>query len=261
MRRISFCVAGLVLALATVAAANPGITGSVVITRVWNDCPGSVLSFVNNYPTTISIDDQNVGCIGYANLHVWRLSADGVTPADFSNGDSFKIAADMKISGTGDGEAGLQISPWWSLLVDGRFNVRTTDGEIACFGGRLPFYSFTANHGVTYVKGQPFRLEMIYLPNGLSAANPATVEYVLIYNATYYTSGPLPFDQGNPAEDPPHGQWGMLSPAGVGGHMQFFVGQSGPTGTMHTEWNCVCYLPLTSAVEPTTWTAVKDMFR
>ena len=40
MRRISFCVAGLVLALATVAAANPGITGSVVITRVWNDCPG-----------------------------------------------------------------------------------------------------------------------------------------------------------------------------------------------------------------------------
>ena len=57
------------------------------------------------------------------------------------------FSADVTLSGTGDGEAGLQISPWWSPNVDGRFNVRTPDGEVACFGGRLPFYSFTGDQG------------------------------------------------------------------------------------------------------------------
>jgi hypothetical protein len=259
MRRISFIVAGLLMAMATVAAATPAINSAVVITRVWNDCPGSVLSFVNNYPALISIDDQNVGCVGYANLHVWRLSTDGVLPAEFSNGDSFKISADLLISGTGEGEAGLQITPWWSELVDGRFNVRSSDGEIACFGGRLPFFSFTGNFSLHYVKGDPIHLEMIYLPNGLSLASPATVEYKLVYGGNPYTSGPLAFDQGNPAEG--HGEWGMLTPAQVGGHMQFFVGQSGPTGALHVQWSNILFEPLTIAVTPATWGTVKSLFQ
>ena len=61
---------------------------------------------------------------------------------------------------------------------------------------------------------------MIYLPNGLSAGSPATVEYKLTYNNTQYSSGPLTFDEGNPSEDPPHGLWGILSPAYVGGYLQ-----------------------------------------
>ena len=76
----------------------------------------------------------------------------------FANNGGFRFSADLTISGDGEGEAGLQISPWWSQLVDGVFNVRTTDGEIACFGGRLPFYSFTGSHGVTYVKGTTVRI-------------------------------------------------------------------------------------------------------
>jgi hypothetical protein len=261
MRRISFIVTGLLLAIAAVAAATPVINSAVVITRVWDNCPGSTLSFVNNYPSLISIDDQNVGCVGYANLHVWRFSSDGATPAEFSNGDAFRFAADMLISGTGDGEAGLQLSPWWSELVDGRFNVRSTDGEIACFGGRLPFYSFTGSAGLHYVKGDPIHLEMIYLPNGLSSSSPATIEYKLIYGGTPYTSGPLAFDQGNPAEDPPHGQWGMLNTGQAGGHMQFFVGQSGAIGAMHTQWTNIAFEPLTIAVTPATWGTVKGLFR
>jgi hypothetical protein len=265
MRRISFFVAGLVLAIATVAAATPAINSAVVITRVWNDCPGSTLSFINNYPALISIDDQNVGCIGYANLHAWRFSTDGAIPAEFANGDAFRFGADLLISGTGDGEAGLQITPWWSMLVDGRFNVRSTDGEIACFGGRLPFFTFSnpgfAGFDLHYQKGLPIHLEMIYLPNGLSSANPATVEYKLVYQGIPYTSGPRPYDEGNPAEDPPHGVWGMLTPAQVGGHMQFFVGQSGPTGALHVEWSNILFEPLTIAITPATWGGVKSLFR
>jgi hypothetical protein len=261
MKHRGYWLAGIALMIASGAAATPDINSAVVVTRVWNDCPGSTLSFVNNYPALVSIDDQNVGCIGYANLHVWRFSTDGSNPAEFANGDAFKFSADLLLSGTGECEAGLQLSPWWSLLVDGRFNVRTTDGEIACFGGRLPFYSFTANHGLAYAKGNSIHLEMLYLPNELSAENPATITYNLVYAGTPYSSGPLAFDQGNPAEDPPHGLWGILSPAQAGGYMQFFVAQSGPTGAVHGQWSEIAFEPITIAVQPATWGRVKGMFQ
>ncbi len=70
------------------------------------------------------------------------------------------MAADLQITGLGQGEAGLRCSPWWSPNVDGRFNVRVGDGEIAVFGGRLPFYSFTGSHGINYVRGDVIHLEI-----------------------------------------------------------------------------------------------------
>lgn len=254
---------GMALALVavTVAGATPTPNSAVVMTRIFNDCPGSNLNVTNNYPTCITISDQNVGCVGFANLHVWRFSEDGATAAVFNNGDSFSFSADLTISGTGDGEAGLQIAPWWSQNVDGRFNVRSTDGEVACFGGRLPFYSFTGSQGVVYVKGTTIHLEIVYLPNGLSNASPATIEYKLTYNATNYTSGPLAFDEGNPAEDPPYGLWGMLNDARVGGYFQFFVAGSGATGQAQVNWCNVLFQEHTVGVEEQTWSGVKTLFR
>jgi hypothetical protein len=112
-------------------------------------------------------------------------------------------------------------------------NCRTTDGEIACFGGRLPFYSFTGNHGITYVKGTVIDLEMTYLANGLSAGDPAQIEYVVTYNNNVYSSGILLFDEGNPNEDPPYGLWGILNDAKVGGYVQPFL-QGGNTAATFT---------------------------
>lgn len=219
MRGKSLILALTVLALgATMAAATPDINSAVIIERVFNDCPTSDLTTGNFYPGQIYISDMNMSCYGYANLHVFRLSTDGATPAVFDNDSNFRIAADMQISGPTNGEAGLNISPWWSQNVDGRFNVRIPDGEIAVFGGRLPFYSFTANYGLTYVQGTMIHLEMIYYANGLNETDPATVEYKLVYNNTAYSSGALPFDMGNPAE--PYGLWGMLNDGRVGGYAQ-----------------------------------------
>jgi hypothetical protein len=262
MRRIGLSIVGAValLALAASAFATPSPNSAVIIERVFNDCPATILTTVNNYPAQIIIDDVNAGCVGFANLHVWRFSEDGSNPAIFSNGDAFRFCATLLITGTGQCEAGLQVRPWWSVS-DGRLNVRTTDGEIACFGGRLPFYSFTGSHGLHYVKGTSIYLEIIYLPNGLSMASPATIEYKLTYNSVNYTSGPLAFDEGNPAEDPPHGLWGILTPAQVGGHDQFFVGQSGPTGNARVEWDDICYEALTVAVEQKSWEQIKSLYR
>ena len=153
----------LVLALVAVGAGTALAAGSpnslVVLPRIFNDDPFSVLTIINNYPTGICITDEVVPPAGWANLHAWRFSQDGMTPMQFANNDGFAVGTSVRISGDGNGEAGLQITPWWSE-ADGRFNLRTPDGEVAVFGGRLPFYSFTANHGKSYVKGIALEMDV-----------------------------------------------------------------------------------------------------
>ena len=251
---------GLVIALgisATQAFATPPVNSAMIRTRIFNDCPSSIVTTVNTYPTQIIIDDAQLDCFGFANLHDWRLSTDGVNPALFYNWDNFNICATLLLTGTGNGEAGLQVCPWWDPWVEGRLNVKTT-GEIACFGGRLPFYTFTGNYGINYTKGNPITLEIDYRANGLSQASPATIEYKVNYLSIPYTSGPLPFDQGNPSEDPPHGQWGILNPAYVGGHFQPLSKGGDPTNQLRAQWTfCDPALP----AQPTSWGKVKDTYR
>jgi hypothetical protein len=224
---VMLCV-GLGLVLCGTAIASPCINGAVIKTRIFNDNPNSVVTTNNSYASSITInDDQSGGGQGWANLHNFRLSADGgTTLASFANADGFGFAADVTLTGTGNSEGGLQVAPWWSLDVDGRFMVNT-GGEIAVFGGRLPFYSFTNAHGLTYTKGNTVRLGVVYRPNSLSALDPATIVYIVTMDSNTYCSGELLFDEGNPAEDPPHGVWGMLSPAQVGGYFQPQVGTTG----------------------------------
>src|SRR5437899_7921616 len=90
-----------------------------------------------------------------------RRSSD-LTAAVFNNNAIFRFGADVKIDGAGEGEGGLRLSPWYGQFVDGRFMANATTGEIACFGGALPFYSFTVNHGITYTKGTTIRFEETY---------------------------------------------------------------------------------------------------
>ena len=241
------------------AAVSPQPNSAVFRLRIFNDCPTSILNTVNNYPAQLSIDDAVLSCPGFANLHVWRFSTDAVNPAVFNNNDGFSFGATLIISGTSEGEAGLQICPWFSQDVDGRLNVRTTDGEVACFGGRLPFYSFTAQHGVVYTKGTPIGVAMKYLPNGLSMNDPGTIEYTVIYNGQTFNSGVLAFDEGNPNE--PFGTWGILNNARVGGHHQAFLQNGNPNANLRATWNDIVYEDLgTVAVEPSTWGGIKATY-
>jgi hypothetical protein len=215
----------LLLAVATAAVATPAPNGATIETRTFNDCPVSTITTVNNYPSSISITDvMNPLCVGFANLHSWTFSADGgSTPAVFNNNSNFRFAADFVISGAGEGEGGLRISPWYGKFVDGRFMANATSGEIACFGGTLPFYSFTVNHGITYARGTTIHMEMNYRANDLTSVNPASIQYRLVYNGNTYDSPVLPFGEQNPNEcnTPQHnGQFGMLNDGRVGGYFQ-----------------------------------------
>jgi len=266
MRRIIPCMTLALLAMvaASALAVTPNPNGAAIHERVFNDCPSSVLTTTNNYPTSISIDDAKLDCIpGWANLHIWRFSEDGgVTEAVFNNDSNYHFSADLTITGTANGEAGLNISPWWSRDVDGRFMVNASSGEVAIFGGRLPFYSFTANWGVHYLKGSTIHLEMTYQPNGLSLADPATVTYLCSYQGNTYARK-LPFDQGNPAEDPPYGQWGMLNNGRAGGYIQAQISGGNPDTNLRADWTNIRYWNLDEpvATQPTTWGTIKAIYR
>ncbi len=257
--------AGVALTFASLASATtPSVNGAVVTTRVFNDCPSSTVTTTNFYPSNVTIADADVNCFGYANLHVWHFSGDGgATEAQFNNADIFHFCADLTETGDSHGEAGLQLSPWWAHNTDGSFNVRSTDGEIACFGGRLPFYSFSdpAHGGVRYIKGTTIHLDLTYLPNGLSETSPATIQYKITYNSATYDSGPLPFDMANPSEDPPHGLWGCLNDARAGGYMKSFLTQGVDPANFSAAFTNICYDNGGVPVQPTTWGAVKAQYK
>ncbi|HTO90197.1 MAG TPA: hypothetical protein VMJ70_03620 [Candidatus Sulfotelmatobacter sp.] len=244
--------------------ATPNPNGANIATRVFNDCPTSTLNVNNLYPASIFINDQNLACFGYANLHTWSFSTDGgATKAQFENCSAYRFCADVVLDGDDPpGEAGLRLAPWWSPDADGKFMLNYGTGEIACFGGRLPFYSFTAAYGIHYVRNQIAHMQITYLPNGLSSASPATIQYDLVLGGTPYSSGPIAFDSGNMAEDPPHGLWGELVPAYAGGYFQPVLDGSGNPYSMACTWMNICYEDLgVTPAKTTTWGKVKTLYR
>lgn len=257
--KLSMMIILATLLLAVAAQATDTPDGYVVTERIWNDCPTSIVTSTVG-AASVTVHEQKQFCgAGWGSRHAWRF-ADGGSEMLFANGDGFRIAADLVISGTGEAEGGLAVSPWWSQHVDGTFNLRTTDGEIACFGGRLPFYSFTGSHGVTYTKGEVAHVEIAYLPNALAPHAPATIEYSLTLGGSLYSSGLLPFGEGNPAE--PYGTWGILDDAMVGGNMLHFLQEGPADGDIQFEFSNIEFEDLgTVANEDMTFSGIKALFR
>ena len=92
-------------------------------------------------------------------------------------------------------------------------------------------------------------------------ASPATIEYRLVYGGSFYSSGPLAFDEGNPAEDPPYGLWGILNDARVGGHVQAFL-PGVPGGQFRGEWGDIKFENLDRVeAQGTSWGRLKGLYR
>jgi hypothetical protein len=78
IRNIVFAAAVLALtAGAALATGGPNPNSVVVIPRMFNDCPSSILTVTNHYPSSLNITDEVLDCGGFANLHVWRYSRTG----------------------------------------------------------------------------------------------------------------------------------------------------------------------------------------
>jgi len=266
--KLSYKVALAVLALVAVgfvsdALATPHMNGAVVKTRIFNDCPISVLTTINNYPAQIQFDESQLICFGWANLHNWTYSADGgMTEAVLNNGDSFGMAATVVLSGgnVNGAEAGLRLSPWWSKDVDGRFNIRIPDGEIACFGGVLPFYSFTGTNGIRYVAGQPIRLEMCYNPYRNRDWAPGQIKYRCYWQGVWYDSGWLPFGNCTPGEEI-HGCYGIMDDARAGGYGQNRLTNGVQPSDVLTNFFDICWAETPVPTVPMSWGKVKGLYR
>ena len=247
-RLVSFTLvvflAGLVFAVVD-ASATPTIDSAIINERLWNNADYSTLTTGNTYPSSLWIQDAGLDDYGWANRHNFRLSDNGgVSEAVFMNDDAFEFHSDVTITGTADVEGGLNLTPWWSQDFDGVFMLRTSDGKVECWNGRLPYYDFTSNHGVTYVKGTTVRLGLIYEPNGLTETDPGTIQYLYTdTDDTTYSSPLLDFDMGNPDEDPPYGLWGILNDARLGGWFQVMVDDQTPGNWGRIDFDDMVFVP------------------
>lgn len=276
MKRIGYSILAalaLVAVTSVAQAQTPNPNGVHYTLRVFNDCPASTVTTGGSYPSSFYIDDSVLPCSGWANLHVWRFSEDGgANPAEFHNNSNFHFCADMVITANNanGGEAGINIAPWW-FIADGRINVRVPDGEIAAFGGRMPFVTWTNpaaaqnywGSSLHYVAGTSIHLEMSYVsgPTGPSAAYPGRVQYSVGYEGNTYTTPWLLLDEGNVAEAPLHGLWGILDPASAGGFVQPRLDPGNFSSFVRATWNNVCYDNLQVVpTQNTSWGRVKSLY-
>ncbi|MGE3106730.1 MAG: hypothetical protein AB7G11_16360 [Phycisphaerales bacterium] len=106
----------------------------------------SDLTITNNGLPSIRFEDRNFSGSGFANRHHAALSVGG-TPYLFQPTESFRFDVDVIINGAGGTEAGIWhgTAPFYpnSGNADvGQFVLLPdNNGEIAAFGGRLPFFS------------------------------------------------------------------------------------------------------------------------
>jgi len=257
---------------AGVAQATPVVNGAIFYPRVFNDCVVSSLNAVPfAYPAIIHIDEHDLVCAGGANLHCWDLSSDGgASSAIFNNKDAFTISAVVnlqQLAGHVQTEAGLRVCPWWDHFANGFFNLRLPDGEIACFGGVLPFFSFTGAFGLHYQSGHPAHQVIIYNPHCNTKDDPATIQYILDYDGGHFDSGPLPFGNCTPGEEA-HGCYGIMDDARVGGRLQndMFAFGGDPQANNSVDYNDIVYTinqppDCPVATENSSWGKVKATYR
>lgn len=269
MKRITTTLAvsaAAMLGLTALAFAVPVPNSAVTNTRIFDDCPISNITITNNYPSSITIADENLPpqpqCSGFANYHNWRFSSDGTTAAQFGNADTYEYSCDFVLNGTGEG--GIGMGPWWAPNDPGQFNVKTGDnggGEIACFGGTMPFYSFTfpQNGGLNYVTGTPINLSITYAARDNSAQNPGQIFYRVTYNNQTYSSGPLNFGPRNP-NDPPHGDWGSQEPTVNGGQVKMIM-LNFPNHNVSATWSNIQFSAAPTPAQSTSWGKIKSLYR
>lgn len=178
----------MAVAVAGMATAQP-YNGLQVNERVFNDFPGSTLSVVNMYPSSLTISESDFGSGNFANRHMAFASDDGGSTAssfDYEDGFDFSVTMNLNASPVDGREAGLMTD----LFGFGFFGA-LPNGEIAAFGSFLPFHTFGVG---VYTNGTDVDLRMIYRPGAGQGLMPAsTIEYIIDTGSGPVSSGEIAF--------------------------------------------------------------------
>lgn len=178
MKRI-IGIVGCGLLVTAAQAAITDINSVVVQERVFNDFPSSNLTSVDNFPTEVSFTEFDYGAGGFANRHDAKYSADNATAYSLDQSTAFDIKFDINLdvgSFSPRKEAGIRFDS--GITGDGLF-LLTSDGEVAAFGGALPFHSFGTS---AYTPGTTTSMQIIYRPDDDTDAfdgDASTIEYLL----------------------------------------------------------------------------------
>ena len=177
---------------------KPRVNGYAIASRVFNDNPGSTLTFtppaIPSDPATFDIHDAYSGPFGGANRSDVLASTDGGATAHvFGIDDSFTFETRLTLT---DGfnsprkEAGIRFN---SSIGDMLFIVNSDAGEIVTFGG--PFHLFGNNAGSNgYTPGTSILLGVREIGGGDGiGGNPDTIEFYINRGAGIETTGPLPW--------------------------------------------------------------------
>jgi hypothetical protein len=165
--RFASLVVITVLAGVTARAQVNTVNSVATSEREFNDIPDADLTTVNTYPSLVSFTETGVStATGFANRDVWRFSNDGgATAYQFQDTDYFSLSFELTLTGTPISprkEAGILFNTVSS--GDIQFIVNTDGNEVVQFGG-ISFYSFNANHGLSYNSGDTITLGLSYFLN------------------------------------------------------------------------------------------------
>ena len=162
-----------VLAGLAACAANAqisSINSAVINPRVFNDYPGATGTYLNNYPSSITLGESGeVAPTGFANRDVWFFAHNG-SAYTMGAGDYFTASMTLNVTGstTVDNEAGFYVPNTPSGLPGGdlQFIADPQSGFLGMFGG-----SGFWNSGLTYTAGETVTLGMTYFYDSANAVN------------------------------------------------------------------------------------------
>ncbi|MGH7942856.1 MAG: PEP-CTERM sorting domain-containing protein [Limisphaerales bacterium] len=168
---VTLAVAGVCLAASGAYAQVTSINSAVIDQRVYDDYPGATGTYLNNYPTAITLGEAGeYAASGFANRDEWFFSNNGSSPYTFGANDYFYSSMTVDVTGdtTVDNEAGFLIPNTPSGLPGGdmQFIVDPNSGFIGMFGG--PGYW---NSGLTYTAGEAVTLSMEYFYDTANSVN------------------------------------------------------------------------------------------
>jgi hypothetical protein len=178
MKRFTYAATLIGLAAATGAYAQISSINSAVITpRVFNDIPGAMGTYVNNYPGSISLSEAGVSQVGgFADRDTWKFSNNGGASAyQIKNGDYFKASFGLTLTGSGTTgiglEAGFLFSNPSGVFGGDAQSLVTAAGVVVQFGGPS-YYPFSPAAGgypgaggsvPNYVLGQTYTMGFNYV--------------------------------------------------------------------------------------------------
>jgi hypothetical protein len=182
--RLSGVAAIAIFAGAAFASDISTVNSWKVEERIFDDFPTSTLVTTNNFPSQLRFEDSfpegTVG--GFANKHVGWLSDDNGTTR-FQNNYAQSWVMEFNVSITAPAgqprkEAGIEVRnprPRLGYTDEGQVLI-ASDGEVAVFGGVMPFTGFGGN---TYTLGTTAHVRFEYFAPG--SVDPVKGAYQLIF--------------------------------------------------------------------------------